>query len=126
MALQDTDLLVVNRGGTNYQVSVADFKTEINPMQGKTFYGGIGINPTNGGGSGSVPNPSGTADAYVVFSSQGLAAGSNNTSYFGYSYVSSANVSDTTLSAGVSAYYAGAPNGPFTWTITRVFFSGMY
>ena len=35
MALQDTDLLVVNRGGTNYKVTVADFKQEISPLQGR-------------------------------------------------------------------------------------------
>lgn len=35
MALQDADLLLVNRGGTNYKVTVAQFKQEINPLQGR-------------------------------------------------------------------------------------------
>lgn len=76
MALQDTDLLVVNRGGTNYQVSVADFKSQVGIM-GNVIYGTAGVSSAAGNQTTVTHASVDLAKSYIVLSTSSNFDGNN-------------------------------------------------
>lgn len=68
MALQDADLLVVNRGGTNYKITIADFKSQVGIM-GNVIYGNVYDVLARSGENITINHPAiDLAKSYIVLS----------------------------------------------------------